>query len=154
MPFCLFFLSQSVILASGDIMTVVKKAGCIFFNRKNKRIGLIYRDKFKDYSFPKGHLEKGESLQECAIRETAEETKRDCVILTQRSVILKYIDGVGDLCECHYYIAEDCGKSDNTSTDTHELIWKKIDEVEDILTYIDLKQIWRRVRGRIEKEIK
>ena len=54
----------------------VEKAGCILINKENNKIGLIYRQKQKDYSFPKGHRESEESLIECAIRETAEETKK------------------------------------------------------------------------------
>ena len=50
------------------------KAGTILINKDN--ICLIYRDIHNDYSFPKGHLEKNESLKECDIRETEEETKR------------------------------------------------------------------------------
>lgn len=42
----------------------VKKAGCILINKKTKEIGLVYRIKHKDYSFPKGHLEKNETLKE------------------------------------------------------------------------------------------
>ena len=50
------------------------KAGTILVNLANKKIGLTYRVKQNDYSFPKGHLEEGETLQECAVRETEEET--------------------------------------------------------------------------------
>ena len=53
----------------------VEKAGCILINKKNNRIGLIYRQKQNDYSFPKGHRKSKESLIECALREMAEETK-------------------------------------------------------------------------------
>lgn len=34
------------------------KVGCMLINKDNKCIGLVYRDKQKDYSFPKGHGEK------------------------------------------------------------------------------------------------
>ena len=59
----------------------ILKAGCFLINIETKEISLIYRKKQNDYSFPKGHVEKGESLKEAAIRETAEETKRIAEII-------------------------------------------------------------------------
>jgi 8-oxo-dGTP diphosphatase len=35
---------------------------------------LVHRPRYDDWSFPKGKVEPGESLPECAVRETAEET--------------------------------------------------------------------------------
>lgn len=51
---------------------MIKKAGCVLINFETNDIALVYRD--EHYSFQKGHLEIGETLQECAIRETKEET--------------------------------------------------------------------------------
>ena len=51
----------------------VKKAGCILINYEKQKIALVCRN--NEYSFPKGHLEKGETIQECALRETIEETR-------------------------------------------------------------------------------
>ena len=45
----------------------------------------IYRKKQEDYSFPKGHMEKGETIKETAIRETEEETKRAAEIIDEYS---------------------------------------------------------------------
>lgn len=128
----------------------VKKAGCILINKENGKIGLIYRQKQKDYSFPKGHAEKGESMIECAIRETAEETKRDCKLVSLEPVAQEhYFDSKKDEVDMYYYIALDMGKSDNSSTDTHDLIWTSYEEVYETLSYESLKKIWNEVKEEV-----
>ena len=57
-------------------MGKVNKAGCILINCDTEKVGLIYRSKQNDYSFPKGHVELDETILECAMRETSEETLR------------------------------------------------------------------------------
>lgn len=63
-------------------MSIVKKAGCILINMKNKKIALVLRK--GEYSFPKGHLEEMETIKECAKRETIEETGHEVEILRRR----------------------------------------------------------------------
>ena len=127
------------------------KAGCIVVNLETQEIALIYRDYYDDYTFPKGHLEDGETLEECAIRETAEETKRDCQIIdTIKPYIDKYVTPRGENCVCYMYVAIDIGKSDNDSTDTHDLVWVPFDKVESKLSYDSLKKNWKAVKNDIE----
>lgn len=132
-----------------------KKAGCIVVNTKTKQIALIFRDYYNDYTFPKGHLENGETLEECAIRETAEETKRDCKIVeTIAPYIDKYVTPRGENCVCYMYVAIDTGKSDNDSTDTHDLVWVNFEDVEEKLSYDSLKKNWNAVKTDIENLLK
>ena len=66
---------------------MILKAGTILINKD--KIGLIYRDFNNDYTFPKGHVEEGESFLECAIRETNEETKREVKILLEDELYIE-----------------------------------------------------------------
>lgn len=128
----------------------VIKAGCFLVNIEKKSIAIVYRAKPKDFTFPKGHLEAGETLEQCAIRETAEETKRIAEIVTSiEPNVEKYILTTGEDCTCYMYVAIDRGASDNTSEDTHDTYWIPFDEVEDKLSYPSLKNVWRSVKGKI-----
>ena len=75
-------------------MKKVKKAGCILINRKDNTIALVYRKKYNDYSFPKGHLEEGETIEECALRETAEETKHVARFLEKDPIYISKVEGM------------------------------------------------------------
>ncbi len=129
-----------------------KKAGCVLVNTETKMIGLIYRDIQDDYSYPKGHLEMGETLMECAVRETAEETKRDCVIIEDAGVYVEtYTTPKGEECETSMYLAVDTGKSDNTSDEVHDLVWTAFENVESTLSYQSLKDTWNFFKEKIAK---
>lgn len=145
------FLIKNDIIKVGDNMTL--KAGVILIN-KNK-IGLIYRNYYNDYSFPKGHLEDNESLVECAIRETEEETKRKVKLVFDEEIYIEsYVTPRGEECECHYYLGLDDGHSDNDSTDTHDLMWIDFDKVEDTLSYESLKKLWNIIKPKVSEYIK
>ena len=125
------------------------KAGCVLINKESKKVAIIYREKQRDYSFPKGHMELGETIQECAIRETAEETKRVAKIVEgYQPFEERYTTPSGEKCVCYTFIAFDMGPSDNQSEDTHDTYWIPIDEVESKLTYTNLKVMWRKVYER------
>ena len=128
------------------------KAGCYLIDVNKKMIALIHREKQNDYSFPKGHVEDGEDIMTAAIRETAEETKRIAVIVKEFEPHLEeYVTPKGEECACFMFIAIDGGKSDNDSTDTHEVVWTPFEDVENVLTYPSLKTSWGEVKENIKK---
>ena len=133
-------------------MKKTQKAGCILINPEEHTTALVYRENYNDYSFPKGHLEEGETLKECAIRETNEETKRDCILLEDDYIYKEeYTTPRGEEVEMYYYLAKDNGPSDNTSEDTHTTVWIPYEEVYDKVTYPSLKKVWEEVSKRIPK---
>ncbi len=132
---------------------MILKAGTILIN--GNKIGLVYRDIYDDYSFPKGHVEEGESFIECAIRETNEETKREVKVLMEKEIYIEqYKDSKGNDCECHYFLVEDAGKSDNDSLEVHDLYWIDFDEVENTLSYVSLKKLWNSIKKTVREHIK
>ena len=130
----------------------VKKAGNILINLSNKKIGLVYREDKNDCSFPKGHLEDGETLEECAVRETEEETGRKNHLINKQEIsILKYTTPLGEEVECYFYIAIDDGESNKIIPEElqEKLIWILPKEVERKLSYENLKDIWRKAEATV-----
>lgn len=128
------------------------KAGTILINLSSKKIGLTYRVKQNDYSFPKGHLEEGETLQECAVRETEEETGRKNHLISQDEIsIMEYITPLGEDVKLYFYLAIDDGQTDKEFEEDlkEELVWVSPEEMMDKLTYENLKEFWLKVEDKV-----
>ena len=131
----------------------MNKAGCVLINRENKKIGLVYRKKCNDYSFPKGHLEKDETLYECAIRETEEETGRKCKLVSEKEIgIIEYTNFEGNI-KTYMYLAIDEGVTDKVidEKDKENLVWVNYDDVIDKLSYQNLKDFWKKIELRVRE---
>ena len=88
------------------------------------------------WDLPKGKLDKGETLEECAIREVKEETGLASVELVSALTITHHTYHEGTrfiLKESHWYIMKANGKQElipQTEEDIHEIKWVKADELD------------------------
>ena len=136
------------------MMSKLDKGGCILIDKNTMKVALVFREYRNDISFPKGHVEDGESLIDCAIRETEEEIKRKVKLLSEEEICYEeYSSFEGDVV-VHYYLGFDDGKSDNDSEDVHDLIWCDIDKVVDMLTHESTKKMFLDVKDKIINRIK
>ncbi|WP_151774251.1 NUDIX hydrolase [Streptomyces abyssomicinicus] len=95
-------------------------AGCVLYRRApsgDLEVCLVHRPKYDDWSFPKGKLDPGETPEQAAVREVAEETGHH-VRLGPRLPTVRYT--VGDRPKrVDYWAAETA--SPDTFTPTHEV---------------------------------
>lgn len=127
------------------------KAGGIIVRKKDSSVFvvLLYRPKLVDWTFPKGHIETGETASEASIREIQEEAGLNVAdgielldeTYTNRNnpdgVIVKMFLYKTDQMELH---------SDEDECEPH---WIPVEEVEEKLSYQNLKDFFRSVKHLI-----
>lgn len=77
-------------------------------HKRRLQVLLVHRPRYDDWAWPKGKLEAGESLQECAVRETAEETGHQ-VKLGRPLGFTRYTLPSGNKKTSHYWAAQVSG---------------------------------------------
>lgn len=130
-------------------MVKEKACGTIIID-DDKVLIIIQKQGF--YGFPKGHMEENETEIETAIRETKEETNLDVLIDETKRYSLNYvIDNKIDK-EVVYYLAKPLNKNIiKQESEINDILWIDIDKVIDILTFDNLKELWKKVLKEIKK---
>jgi 8-oxo-dGTP diphosphatase len=118
------------------VTRVVQAAGGVVVRQGSGGIEvlLVHRPEYDDWTFPKGKLEAGESLEECALREVEEETGLRC-LLGRELASTEYADGKGRPKIVRYWLmhAEHCDlRFDNEVDDAH---WLSPEEAVGRLSY-------------------
>ncbi len=120
------------------------KSGAIII--KNDSILLLYRARQNDWSFPKGHVEVGESDNQTMIREIKEETRLDVrVIRTLPDNV--YTTGKGESVNVAMFLAEPIDPNQETVAehDGDRLEWVSLDDVPNRLSYENLKEYFQKI---------
>jgi 8-oxo-dGTP pyrophosphatase MutT (NUDIX family) len=123
--------------------------GVVFRVDGGQPLFLLIRDSYKNWGFPKGHIEQGEQPEQAAVREVSEETGLSG--LTLRGAIDKidwYFRFRGQLIHkvCHFYLIETAESA--TSPQRTEGItacrWTPFDEAEALVSYANARDVLRR----------
>ncbi|MDB4914829.1 MAG: hypothetical protein JWM95_2473 [Gemmatimonadetes bacterium] len=115
---------------------------------------LLIRDSYRNWGFPKGHLESGEQAQDAALREVREETGLDAVSLRGTiSTIDWYFRFRGRLIHkvCHFYLME-TNEAETSPQGTEGITacqWVRYDEATTAISYANARQVLQRAHEMI-----
>ena len=125
-----------------------KSCGAIVFNGDS----VLIIEQFQGFfSFPKGHVEKGETEEETAIREVKEETNIDIEIISDKTYKINYKINNDTKKEVVFFLAK--AISFDLKNQENEIIsceWVDKDKVLDTLTYKNIKKVWTDVLKNID----
>lgn len=127
-------------------MRIVQKAGAIILSKENPEcIALLYRSRENDWSFPKGHVEEGESIQETTKREIAEETGLSVRCIGDELPLMEYHHPNGDHISIHMFLMQ--SESDltlRTEYKNDKIAWMQYEEVAHMLSYENAQQYYQK----------
>jgi 8-oxo-dGTP pyrophosphatase MutT (NUDIX family) len=113
------------------------------------RVLIVHRRRYDDWSFPKGGVDEGETLEQAALREVKEEAGPECEIIRQLSTSRYFFTtrkGETKPKVVYYFLMKVTGGrlfADGLETD--EAIWCSVEEAANRLSYQGDKDILREI---------
>ena len=123
--------------AEGDALTrVVEAAGGVVVRDggSGPEVLLVHRLEYDDWTFPKGKLEAGETLEECAVREVEEETGLRCT-LGRELLPTSYRDAKGRPKTVRYWAMSVVAGVLRFDHEVDEAVWLTPPEAAERLSY-------------------
>jgi len=116
---------------------IVRGAGGVIIRQTAQggpEVLLIHRSRRDDWTFPKGKLEPGESLQACALREVEEETGLRC-LLEEELPPTSHVDHKGRLKIVRYWVMRPFAGDAEARYDVDVVRWLPLRRAARLLTY-------------------
>lgn len=125
-------------------MIYEKSCGGVIIN--GDQVLLIKNKRSQHWSFPKGHMEKGESPVQTALREIREETGLKVIIKPDVSSTINYNPTTEVNKDVTYFLARPWGGILKAQeSEVSELEWLSIDEALEEITYEQEKEVLRKI---------
>jgi 8-oxo-dGTP pyrophosphatase MutT (NUDIX family) len=133
-------------------------AGGVVFRMANGRaLFLLIRDSYKNWGFPKGHIEPNEPPEQAALREVEEETGLSGLVLRGPVETIEwYFRFRGRLIHkvCHFYLME--AATARTSPQREEGItacrWFSFEEAHERISYANARGVLERAAAMVTGE--
>jgi 8-oxo-dGTP diphosphatase len=101
---------------------------------RDGRLAVVHRPKYDDWSLPKGHLEEGESWEEAALREVAEELGIRARLVRALEPV-RYRTPKGRDKEVRYWVMEPVDGEFTPNDEVDDMRWVSPDEAGALLSY-------------------
>jgi 8-oxo-dGTP diphosphatase len=132
-----YLLSGELIIPRDAPTDLIRAAGGIVHRRvsaSHVEIACIYREARGDWTFPKGKLDPGETFEQAALREVAEETGMDCYV--ERFVgTTNYTHRKGKPKIVAYYLMGVNHGEFAPNEEVDDLVWLPMEQVRSHLTW-------------------
>jgi len=116
---------------------MIEAAGGVVWRRTEKggiRVLLIHRPQYRDWSLPKGKLERGEGALTCALREVREETGLRCEAGPELAEV-RYVDRKGRDKRVRYWAMQPVTGRFRRNREVDKVKWASLEEAASALTY-------------------
>jgi len=127
--------------------------GIVFRKTGNKTLVLLCQHSgHHGWVFPKGHIDKGETKEQTALREVVEETGiNGKIIKTLEPIQYWFVQDKEKIKKTVYYFLMEyaSGNIENHDDEMENVEWLTIDDVAERLTYPSDKKIWDNTKSAI-----
>lgn len=133
-----------------EVPEPIRAAGCVVWRMGalGPEVLLAHRDRYDDWAFPKGKRESGETDEECARREVAEETNVGGALGPELGSA-RYVDHKGRDKVVRYWLMRYESGSFVPNDEVDRVVWLSPAEATEMLTYAHDREILAEASGMI-----
>ncbi len=115
---------------------LIRAAGALLWQGPPQRrlVAVVHRQRYNDWTLPKGKLKKGESWHKAALREVKEETGYDAQILGFAGAVAYEVNGRPKIVR-YWHMAAQGEPSPELDDEVAELVWLPVEQAIERLQY-------------------